>query len=121
MPTASDSIIYNISNYQVMYCQKGEAALWKHLGKENLLYSSDLNKFRKYVELGPFNPEYELPGNSASWLGAQIVMQNAARMRKELRAANPNLSIRDIDQKVMRQVLSETDAQKFIQTYRPSK
>lgn len=121
MPTAPDSVIYNFTNFQVLYCQQGEAALWEHLGKENLLYSSDLNKFRKYVEIGPFNPQHELPGNSASWLGAQIIMQNADRLRKELKASNPNLSIRDIDQKVMKQMLQETDAQKFIQKYRPSK
>ena len=121
MPTAADSVIYNFSNFQVQYCQRGEAALWEHLGKESLLYSSDLSKFRKYVEMGPFNPEYELPGNSASWLGAQIVMQNADRIRKELKSANPDKSVRDIDQMVMKQVLQETDAQKFIQKYRPMK
>jgi hypothetical protein len=121
MPLAADSVIYNFSNYQVEYCNKSEAGLWEHLGKENLLYSSKRSDFLKYITEGPFNPQINLPGNSASWLGAQIIFQNAARMRQEIKKANPGLSAREIDRRVMKAILEESEVQKFIQKYKPKK
>ena len=121
LPNTADSIIYNFSDFQVKYCELGETALWEHLGKENLLFSSKKNDYQKYTMEGPFNPKIDLPGNSGSWLGAQIVIQNAARMRKEIRATNPNMPARDIDRRVMEQILKENDSQKFIQKYKPTK
>lgn len=120
LPTSPDSVIYNFSNFQVLYCQNGEVALWQHLGKENLLFSSKKNDFQKYTFEGPFNPQTDLPGNSGSWLGAQIVMQNADKMRKELKALNPTMSAREIDRKVMQQILQENDSQKFLKRYKPT-
>jgi hypothetical protein len=121
MPETPDSIIYNFSDYQLKYCEYGETALWEHLGKENLLFSSKKTDFQRYVNEGPFNPKLDLPGNSASWLGAQIVAQVAGRLRKEMKASNPNQSIREIDRKVMEIILKETESQYFIQKYKPLK
>jgi hypothetical protein len=121
MPEIPDSIIYNFSDYQIKYCELGETALWEHLGKENLIFSSKKTDYQKYVAEGPFNPQTDLPGNSGSWLGAQIIMQNANRMRRELKAADPKLSAREIDRKVMQAILKETDSQFFIQKYKPTK
>jgi len=120
LPTSPDSIIYNFSNFQVLYCQNGEVSLWSHLGKENLLFSSKKNDFQKYTFEGPFNPQANLPGNSGSWLGTQIIMQYADKMRKELKALQPAMSAREIDRKVMQQVLQENDSQKFIKKYKPT-
>jgi len=121
LPETADSVIYNFSDFQIKYCEYGETALWEHLGKENLLFSSKKSDFQKYVSEGPFNPKLDLPGNSASWLGAQMVAQTAARMRKEMKVANPNQSIREIDRKVMEIILKETDSQFFMQKYKPTK
>lgn len=121
LPETPDSIIYNFSDYQLKYCEYGETALWEHLGKENLLFSSKKSDFQRYVNEGPFNPKLDLPGNSASWLGAQMVAQTAARLRKEMKVANPNQSIREIDRKVMEIILKETDSQFFMQKYKPTK
>jgi hypothetical protein len=121
MPETADSIIYNFSDYQIKYCEYGETALWEHLGKENLLFSSKKSDFQKYVSEGPFNPKLDLPGNSASWLGAQMVAQAAGRLRKEMKANNPNQSIREIDRKVMEIILKESNSQFFMQKYKPTK
>ena len=121
MPETPDSIIYNFTDFQIKYCELGETALWEHLGKENLIFSSKKSDYQKYVTEGPFNPKIDLPGNSGSWLGAQIVAQAAARMRKEMKASNPNQSIREIDRKVMETVLKQNDSQFFLQRYKPTK
>ncbi len=120
-PKTPDSLVYGFSGFQVEYCKRGEVALWEHLGKEELLYSSDFNKFRKYVMEGPFRPEMDLPGNSASWLGAQIVTQYAHRLRKELKSSTNSLKTRDIDRELMRVILQENDPAKFLQRYKPRK
>ena len=121
MPETADSIIYNFSNYQVQFCERGEVTLWKHLGEENILYSSKTSDFLKYISEGPFKPDLNLPGNSGSWLGAQIIMQNANRIRKELKNANPGKSAMEIDRQLMKMILEETDNMKFIQKYKPNK
>ena len=121
LPETADSIIYSFTDYQIKYCEYGETALWEHLGKENLLFSSKKTEYQKYVSEGPFNPKLDLPGNSGSWLGAQMIAQAAGRMRKEMKVANPNLSIREIDRKVMEQILKENDSQFFMQKYKPTK
>jgi hypothetical protein len=120
-PNTPDSLIYGFSAYQIEFCKRGEVALWEHLGKEQLLYSSEFNKYRKYVTEGPFRPDMDLPGNSGSWLGAQIVTQYAARLRKELKVSNPNLSPRAIDQQIVQNILKENEPSKFLQRYKPRK
>lgn len=120
-PNVADSLIYGFSAYQMEFCRKGEVALLEHLGKEQLLYSSDFNKFRKYVTDGPFRPDVDLPGNSGSWLGAQIVTQYAHRLRQELRAAKPSANPRIIDREVMKNILKENEPTKFLQRYKPRK
>ena len=119
LPSLPDSIKYGFSAYQMEYCQKGELELYKHLTDEEVLYSEDAKKYSKFVTPGPFNPEIALPGNSGSWLGAQIIQSFADHQRQQLRQSNPDA--RTVDQQVLEMVLKENDPQKFLQLYKPRK
>jgi hypothetical protein len=48
-------------------------------------------------------------------------MQNANRIRRELKNANPGKSAMEIDRQLMKMILEETDNMKFIQKYKPNK
>lgn len=118
LPETPDSIVYGFTHYQLQYCEKGEVALWEHLGKSNLLYSSKKSDFQKYITEGPFNPSLDLPGNSGTWLGAQIIMQYADRLRMELSGRENK---KETDRKIVQRILEEQDPLIFIQKYKPRK
>lgn len=75
LPLAPDSVKLEYSAKQVEWCNENEANIWAYLLAENMLYSTELNKFRKLVEYSPNSPGMpeEAPGRTANWLGWQIV------------------------------------------------
>lgn len=76
LPNAPDSIRLEYSQPQVDWVNDNEANIWAFLISEDLLYSSELGKFRKLIEYSPNSPGMpdQAPGRTASWLGWQIVM-----------------------------------------------
>ncbi len=75
LPYAQDSVKLEYTQKQVDWCSENEANIWAFLISENLLYSTDWGKYRKYVEQSPNAPGMpeEAPGRTANWLGWQIV------------------------------------------------
>jgi hypothetical protein len=49
--------------------------MWAHFLKEELLYSTDFQKFRKLVDYSPSSPGMppEAPGRTANYMGLKIV------------------------------------------------
>ncbi|MCB0521264.1 MAG: hypothetical protein H6577_06535 [Lewinellaceae bacterium] len=90
LPFAPDSVKLEFSQKQVAWCNDNEANIWAYFLSENLIYSTDWNNFRKYVEFSPNSPGMPdgAPGRTANWLGWQIVK---AFMKK-----NPNTSLQDL-------------------------
>jgi hypothetical protein len=109
VPNAPDSVRLEFSQKQVEWCQDNEANIWSYFFSQKLLYSTDFNTFRKFVEPSPNSPGMpeQAPGRTANWLGWQIVK---AYMEK-----NPNTS--------MEQLLALTDAQFIMDKskYKPKK
>ena len=68
---------------------------------------------------GPFRPENDLPGNSGSWLGTQIIMQYARRRRAQLKLEQSQSSAQEIDKQLLQEVLKQNDAQAFLKQYKP--
>ena len=75
IPHAPDSVILEYSKPQVDWVNENEANIWAYLISENLLYSNELSKYRKYIEYSPNSPGMpdEAPGRTANWLGWQII------------------------------------------------
>lgn len=107
MPETPDSIIFEYSKKQMGWLQKNESNMWAFFTSENLLYSEDYQKIRKYVEYSPNAPGMpaEAPGKTANWLGERIVSEY---MKK-----NPGMSFENL--------LKQTDAQRILEAskYRP--
>ncbi|MCU0346875.1 MAG: hypothetical protein MUC59_08015 [Saprospiraceae bacterium] len=97
LPYAPDSVKFEFSQPQVDWCNENEKNIWSYFFSEKLLYSTDFNTFRKFVEYSPNSPGMpeEAPGRTANWLGLQIVK---AYMEK-----NPKTTLE--------QLLTLTDAQ----------
>ncbi len=75
LPYAPDSVRLEFSQKQVDWCNDNEANIWAYFFSEKLLYSTDFNTYRKFVEPSPNSPGMpdEAPGRTANWLGWQIV------------------------------------------------
>ncbi len=113
LPAAPDSIVFGFSRAQMEHCVCGERGLYDHLVKEKLFYSDKFNDFRKYVELGPFNPSNGLYGNSASWLGCRMIEQYVEAERRQKPAGAPN------DANTMQKMLRDDNVQAFFKRYKP--
>lgn len=109
VPNAPDSVRLEFSQKQVDWCEENEENIWAYFFSEKLLYSTDFNTYRKFVEPSPNSPGMpeEAPGRTANWLGWQIVK---AYMEK-----NPKTSLE--------QLLTTTDAQFIMDKskYKPRK
>ncbi|MEO1259345.1 MAG: hypothetical protein AAFZ15_11140 [Bacteroidota bacterium] len=75
LPNLPDSVKLEYSQPQVDWVNENEANIWAYLISEDLIYSSELGEFRKYIEYSPNSPGMpdEAPGRTANWLGWQIV------------------------------------------------
>ena len=76
LPLTPDSIKLEITAAQVDWLAANELQLWVYLNDEELLYSTDIQEFRKLIEESPNGGAAlppEAPGRAANWLGWQIV------------------------------------------------
>lgn len=121
LPNVPDSIKFSFSARQIEYLDGSEQSLYKHLLDEELFLSDDLNKFRKYIIEGPFNPDVNLPGNSGSWLGTQMLKSYIEKTKKGLKSGMADKSERDLDKTALQIMLEESNAQKLRLYYKPVK
>lgn len=109
LPETADTVIYEYTKKQLDWINKNEANIWAFFTSENLLYSEDYQKIRKYVEYSPNAPGMpaEAPGKTANWIGEKII---EAYMKK-----NPGMDLETL--------LKQNDAQKILESskYRPRK
>ena len=75
LPFKPDSVIMELTPAQLSWCKDNEKDIWAYFLQENLLYSSNWEDIRKYVEYSPSSPGMppEAPGRTGSWIGWQIV------------------------------------------------
>lgn len=75
LPYAADSIKLEYAQQQVDWVNENEANIWAYLISEDMLYSGEVGKYRKFIEYSPNSPGMpdQAPGRTASWLGWQIV------------------------------------------------
>ena len=104
MPYTPDSIRLELPQTQVDWLKDNELEMWAHFLKEELLYSTDFQKFRKLVDYSPSSPGMpaEAPGRTANYMGLKIVEAFMQRY--------PDLSLQDL--------LSLEDAQYILEQSR---
>lgn len=109
LPYAPDSIKLELPQKQTQWLASNEREMWAYFLQENLLYNTEWQRIRKYVEYSPSShgmPK-EAPGRTANFMGWQIV--NAFMKR------NPSTPIEEM--------LALKDAQLFLKKsrYQPKK
>ena len=84
LPYTPDSLKLGYTAAQTEWCNNNEQQLWAHFLSEDLLYSTDYQKFRKLVDYSPHSPGMpeEAPGLTANWTGWQIVKSYMQRHPK---------------------------------------
>ena len=66
---------------QWRWCKDNEAALWHHWMKEQLLYETDLNRTKHYINDGPGNLAFQdAPPRLAQYIGWRIVSRYLQRV-----------------------------------------
>lgn len=109
LPQVSDTIIMEVSKDQWEWLNSNEFNIWAYFLEEQLIFSSDWRKIRKYVEYSPNSPgmPLEAPGRTACFLGWKILEQYWKR--------NPELDLK--------QILAIKDAQLILDQsrYKPLK
>ena len=90
LPYTPDSIILELPQTQAAWLQANELEMWAHFLKEELLYSTDMQEFRKLIDYSPNSPGMppEAPGRTANYVGLKIV---EAFMRR-----HPELNLQDL-------------------------
>lgn len=75
LPHVADTAVLEFSKDQLSWLQNNERDIWAFFLTEDLLYSTDMQKYRKYVDYSPNAPgmPMEAPGRVANWMGYQIV------------------------------------------------
>lgn len=75
LPHTPDSIKWEVTAKQAEWLNDNHLEMWAFFLSENLLYSTEWAKIRKYVEYSPNSPGMpeEAPGRTANWIGLQIV------------------------------------------------
>lgn len=104
LPRLPDSLKLGWTAQQTAIVTESEEEIYKYLVDNKLLYSTRYESFRKYLEMGPFNPEDPAsnPNRAGAWLGWRMVQDYMKKTGASLQEA-----------------LEEKDAQVFLKAYRP--
>jgi hypothetical protein len=109
LPNTPDSIKLAYTPEQMKGCYTNEAFTWGRILKQNLLYSTKIQDYKKLITPSPDAPiiAAEAPGGVGNFLGWQIVKQYMKR--------NPTVSLTDL--------INTRDAQKILDLskYKPPK
>lgn len=81
IPHESEAKVMGYTDEQLQWCADNEQEMWSYLFKENLFYSTDMNKIKKLVTPSPHSTGMppEAPGRTANYLGWKIIEAFMAR------------------------------------------
>ena len=93
LPHKNDTITIGYSKQDLTWAQKNELYIWKYFIENELLYNTDSNLIRRFIDPSPFSKFYleidnQSPGRIGRWIGWQIVR---SFMKK-----NPEVKIEDL-------------------------
>jgi len=96
LPKVSDAVKIGYSQEQIDWAEFNDQDVWKYFVQNNLLFSTDPELSRRFIDTAPFSKFYEAndnetPGSIGIWFGWQIVrafMQNNIATLQELLKTN---------------------------------
>lgn len=74
LPEVADTVIFEVTPQQMAWLDDNEWNIWSYFLSEDLLYSNDWKRIRKYVEYSPHSPGMpdEAPGRTANYIGYRM-------------------------------------------------
>ncbi|MDR1974430.1 MAG: hypothetical protein LBQ31_07120 [Bacteroidales bacterium] len=74
LPDTKEHILLGYTPAEWAWCKKNEGKLWEYLAKENLIYESDYNRIRKFINDGPSGNVLEgAPARLSQFVGLRLV------------------------------------------------
>jgi len=75
LPEIEDSILLSFTDEQLLWYEEKESALWKYYIENELLFKSDYDSLKKYINDAPFTSVLgnNSPPRTGVWLGYQIL------------------------------------------------
>ena len=107
LPEAADSTKMNWSASQMEWAQANEVRVWKELANQQVLFGTEHNKNKKWIDFAPFTRVEAIPQDSPPQLGIWM----GWNMVRAYMKANPDVTLH--------QLLAEKDAKKFLNVYKP--
>lgn len=107
LPNEQDSTKMNWSSIQMEWALANESRVWKELANQQVLFSTEHSKNKKWIEFAPFTSVEKIPQDSPPQLGIWI----GWNMVRAYMKANPDVTLH--------QLLAEKDAKKFLNVYKP--
>ena len=101
MPETPDPVVYEVTDEQMDWLRNNETQIYAYLQREDLIFSTDVNKINKYTRPAPYTPgmPQESPGGAVNYLGRQIV---AAYMQQHPDVTLPELMAMEDGQAILR-------------------
>lgn len=90
LPEIQDTVLFEFTPKQLEWCNQNKVEIWAFFLANNLLYSTELLKFNKYINPSPSSPGMpaDAPGQTGNYIGYQIIK---AYMKR-----HPQLTIPDL-------------------------
>jgi len=87
VPELPNHVIMGYTPAQMQWCEHNEQEMWAFFFKEELFYSTDINKITKLVNPSPHSSGMppEAPGRTANYMGWQIIKAFMKRNNYELK------------------------------------
>lgn len=84
MPKVQDGLIFHFTPDQLAWCRGHEAAIWKYLAEQRVIFSTDRFTIRKFMDEAPFTKDFgnESPGRTGTWIGYRIVSKYLEKNRQ---------------------------------------
>lgn len=69
LPTTHDTLIFGYTQAQMDWCKQNEPQMWAHYIEKKMLFSTEVEKFMRYFNDGPFTIADGVPQESAPSIG----------------------------------------------------
>ncbi len=75
LPAIQDTVLFEYTPAQLNWCRQNKREIWSFFLTSNLLYSTELQKFNKYINPSPVSPGMppEAPGKTGRYTGYEII------------------------------------------------
>jgi uncharacterized protein YjaZ len=99
LPQLNEYELFNYTSTQQKWLTENEENIWRYFIEKDLLYSTDKDLQRRFIDPAPFSKFYlendiDIPGQAGIWLGLQIIksyMQHNEVSLPELMATAPEI------------------------------